>query len=103
VICSAWVATALALALSACTPSLEGPVQRPDGRPATPVVLTGWATVDLPGGLTPATVAAVGGDVLVGGSVGAGAERAPALVGGSADGSAPEWQPVRLQPSSPYG
>ncbi len=97
------VAIALALALPACTPSPEQPAQQPAGRPATPVVLTGWETVDLPGGLTPATVAAVGGDVLVGGSVGAGAERAPALVRGSADGSAPDWQPVPLQPSTPYG
>lgn len=90
---------ALALALSACTLSPEQPAQQP----GPPVVLTGWETLDLPGGLLPATVATVGGDVLVGGSVDAGAERAPALVRGTADDGSPDWQPVPLQPSTPYG
>ena len=92
-------AIALALALSACTLSTEQPALRP----TTPVVLTGWETVDLPGGLIPATVGSVGGDVLVAGSVGAGADRAPALARGSADDSSPDWQPVPLQPTTPYG
>lgn len=92
-------AIALALALSACTLSTEQPTLRP----TTPVVLTGWETVDLPGGLIPATVGSVGGDVLVAGSVGAGADRAPALARGSADDSSPDWQPVPLQPTTPYG
>ncbi len=95
----ATLALALVLALSACNPAAEQPVPDPDA----PVTLAGWETVRLPGGLVPATVTTVGGDVLVGGSVDAGAERAPALVRGSADDRSPDWQPVALQPSTPYG
>ena len=68
-----------------------------------PTVLAGWETVHLPGDLSPATVASGGGDVLVGGFVGSGAARVPALARGSADDSSPAWQPVSLRPSTPYG
>ena len=68
-----------------------------------PTVLAGWDTVRLPGDLIPATVASVGGEVLVGGFVGSGAERTPALARGSAVDGSPAWQPVSLRPSTPYG
>ena len=92
-------ALVLVLVLSACTPAPEQPAQRPEA----PAALAGWDTVHLPGDLIPATVASVGGDVLVGGFVGSGAERAPALARGSADDTSPAWQPVSLRPSTPYG
>ena len=87
------------LALSACSPAAEQPAQRREA----PAVLAGWETVHLPGDLSPATVASVGGEVLIGGFVGSGAERTPALARGSADDGPPAWQPVSLRPSTPYG
>lgn len=97
---TAWAAVAAALLVpSACTPAHEQAAQRPE----TPAVLAGWDTVHLPGDLVPATVASVGGDVLIGGSVGAGDDRAPALARRSADDSSPAWEPVPLRPSTPYG
>ena len=92
------VAVAL-LVLSACTPAPEQPARGPD----VPTVLAGWDTVHLPGDLSPATVASVGGEVLIGGFVGSGAERTTALARGSAVDSAPVWSPVTLRPSTPYG
>ena len=93
------VAVGLVLVLAACTPAPEQPARRPEA----PAALVGWDTVHLPGDLIPATLASVGGDVLVGGFVGSGAERAPALARGSADDTSPAWQPVSLRPSTPYG
>ncbi len=90
--------TTLALALAACTPAPPRPA-----RSVEPVVLSGWVTVDLPRDLIPATVAAVGSDLVVGGFVDSGDVRAPALARGSADDASPDWVPVPLQPSTPYG
>lgn len=93
------IALVLVLLLPACTPAPEQTAERP----AAPTALAGWDTVRLPGDLTPATVASVGADVLIGGFVGSGAERSPALVRGIADDSSPAWAPVSLRPSTPYG
>jgi hypothetical protein len=90
---------ALALALGACTPA--GPDPAPE--PPAPAELSGWQTVHLPGGMTPATVAAVGRDLLVGGSVGSAADRAPALAVGPAEATTPGFRSVRLSPQTPYG
>lgn len=96
----ATLALALVLALSACSPAAEQPVPDPDA----PVTLAGWKTVRLPDGLIPATVAAFGDEVVVGGFVGSDAERKPALARGSAgDDDDPAWQLITLQPSTPYG
>jgi len=87
------------LVLSACTP----PPDQPAAQASAAAVLLGWDTVRLPGDLVPATVTSVGDDVLVGGLVGADAERTPALARGSAGTGSPAWQPVSLRPSTPYG
>ena len=93
-------AVALALlVLSACTLSPDQPADKA----SEAAVLLGWDSVDLPGDLTPATVTAVGDDVLVGGFIGASTERTPSLARGSAVDSSPAWQPVSLRPSTPYG
>lgn len=98
-------ALALVLALSACSPPAEQPVPDPDA----PVTLAGWKTARLPDGLIPATVAAIGDEVVVGGFVGSDGsdgsdpERRPALARGSAGDDDPAWQLITLQPSTPYG
>ncbi|HEY5784916.1 MAG TPA: hypothetical protein VIT65_09065 [Microlunatus sp.] len=68
-----------------------------------PAALAGWDAVHLPGDLIPATLAAVGDDVLIGGFVGSGVERTPAMARGSAADTSPAWQLVSLRPSTPYG
>jgi hypothetical protein len=102
-------AVGVVLLVSACTASPQQPVPGPD----VPVTLAGWQTVRLPDGLTPATVATIGDDVVVGGSVGSvgsgggsvgsDAERRPALARGSVGDGGTDWQLVTLKPSTPYG
>lgn len=94
------VATATAvLLLTACSGSPPPPVPAPDA----PVTLAGWQTVRLPGGVVPASIAAVGDDIVVGGSIGSGAGRTPALVRARTDHRTPDWQSIPLTPSTPYG
>ena len=95
----ALAAVAVVLLLPACTASPQPPAPAPDA----PATLAGWETVRLPDGLTPATVAAIGDEVLVGGSFGPDNDRRPALAQLPAGDGTTEWQLVALQTSTPYG
>ena len=99
-----WVGiAALALALASCTAIPPPPGgEQPTGTDQ-PTVLGGWRTVILPGGIVPSTVQLAGDELLVAGSLGSGAERAPALARGSAVTADPGWRSVPLTPTTPYG
>lgn len=107
-----WLAAvAVVLLGSACT----DPAGPAGSGPADPVVLSGWDTVELPDDLTPATLARIsshtegdgdsgdGGEMLVGGFVGSGSGRAPALARGTVTEGRSVWQRLPARPSTPYG
>ena len=90
-------------ALTLCLSTCAAPAPPPPPIPDQPTTLAGWRTATLPGGTVPASLQVVGDEVWVGGSVGAGADRSPALVRGSGGASDPRWRPVPLTPATPYG
>jgi hypothetical protein len=90
---------AAALALTACTAAPPGAEPTPD----RPSELGGWQQVALPGGMTPSTVEAAGSELWVGGFLGAGVDRSPALARGSTGGRELGWRSVPLRARTPYG
>lgn len=96
----ALVATVALLGTAACTAT--GQPAEPS-EPGEPIAVADWRAVALPAGMTASSLAVVDGDLLVGGSVGSGPTRAPALARGPATGGEPTLSQVPLRPTTPYG
>ena len=94
------VVALLAVLATAVTPACA-PSSEPE--PDRPIVLDGWQAVGLPGGMTPSTVQVIGDALVVGGFVGSGVDRTPALARGAVGSRDPDLASVPLTPATPYG
>ena len=89
-------AASAVLVLTGCT---DAPLTRPSS-PQPPVGLDGWVRVSLPGSMRASSMALVGGTLVVGGYVGSGTERAPAMARGAA--ADPHFAATDVRPETPY-
>ncbi len=89
---------ALLLIATGCT---AGPVTPPAPSAAPPVQLDGWRRVPLPKAMHASSIALIGRTLVVGGYVGTGTDRAPALARGAA--ADPHFAAADVAPQTPYG
>lgn len=85
---------------SAPSPPAPSP-HAPSPHAAVPIELDGWVRVSLPDSLHPSTIALVDRTLVVGGFVGSGTARSPAMA--SSPAGRPHFETTIVQPRTPYG